>query len=52
MMTIQNKTKSLVEELKAQRNELHVKLDMGNAEVKSQWEGTEEKWLEIKLKGS
>ena len=42
MMTIQNKAKSLVEELKAQRDELHVKLDLDNAEVKSQWEDMEE----------
>ena len=49
-MTIQNKAKSLVEELKAQRNELQVKLDMDNAEVKSQWEGMEEKWLEMDSK--
>ena len=50
MMTIQNKAKSLVEEVKAQRNELQVKLDMDNAEVKSQWKGMEEKWLEMDSK--
>jgi len=50
MMTIQSKTTSLIEQLKTQRNELQVKLDMDNAEIKSQWEGTEEKWLKMESK--
>jgi|GEM_PF-1474540 len=50
MTTIQNKAKSLVEELKVRRGELRVKLDLDNAEVKNQWEGMEEKWLEMERK--
>jgi len=50
MMTIENKAKSLIEELKSERDELLVKLDLGNAEVKSQWEGMEEKRLEMESK--
>jgi len=50
MMTIENKAKFLIEELKAERNELHVKLNLDNAEVKSQWEGMEEKWLTMESK--
>lgn len=50
MITIQTRAESLVEELKAQRDELQVKLDLGNAEVKSQWEDMEEKWLKMESK--
>ena len=50
MITIASKAKSLVEELKAQRDELSVKLNLDNAETISQWEYMEAKWQEMEAK--
>ena len=50
MMTIASKAKSLVEELKVQRDELSVKLTLDNAETVSEWEYMEAKWQEMEAK--
>ena len=50
MATIAEKLESLVEELKAQRDELSVNLCLNDAETVSLWEYMEAKWQEMEAK--
>ncbi len=42
----------LVDKLKAQRDELKLKLHLGSLEAKEEFEAAEKKWHQVKLKAS